>query len=651
MVIQKEQLMPISDELSAAINPGDDFYRYVNQRWIDGHPIPDDKSRVTAFSVLADENIERLHTLLNQAPPADEPTNIGLLRRFFKTAMDEEQIELDGLSAITPYLDQVDALTDAAGVTDLIHDWHSRGMSLVWRAGIEPDDKNSARYILRIRQSGLGMPDRDYYTEGGKRFEGIRREYQAFLVKFFELMGFDDASRQADDVLAIEHKLAQVSATAVEKRDVDAMYNLYSRGQLTRDFTSINWPSYLEALQLPDTQELLISQPAFLAEALQLVASEPIERWQSYLRFHLVRPLMSNLPKAYDELSFSFYGHVLMGALKQEPRYRRIIGLAENILPEPTGQLFIEHHFDETAKNTIYGLVGDIQAALRDRIDHLEWMSPATKQQAREKLDTFLPLLGYPDTWRDFSKLTMDGSHAANLIEATIHEWNYEVERINEPVDRKEWLMSPATVNAYYWASTNGITFPAGILQPPYFDASGDVASNFGGIGVVIGHEITHGFDDKGSKFDKTGNLNSWWTDDDRANFDARTAKLKEQFDTYVLEGTHVNGALTLGENTADLGGILIGYDALQRHLDKSGGRESIDGLTPEQRFFIAYSRVWRGNARPELTQSYLVTDPHSPRMFRVNGVATNVDAFYEAFDVQPGDALYLAPKDRVRIW
>ncbi len=643
--------MPISDELSETIKPGDDFYHYVNQRWINEHPIPDDKSRVTAFSVLADENIERLHALLEADTPTGEPENIGLLRRFFHTAMDQEKIEQDGLSALRPYLEQVDALSDSAGVKDLISDWHARGMSLVWRANIEPDDKNSERYILRFYQSGLGLPDRDYYTEGGERFEGIRAQYREFLIKFFELMGSDNATKQADDVLAIEHKLAQVSATAVEKRDVDAMYNLYSRAQLTQKFTGMEWDEYLKALQLPGTQELLVSRPAFLTEALRLLASEPIDRWQSYLRFHLVRPLMANLPKAYDELSFSFYGRVLMGARDQEPRFRRIIGLAEHILPEPTGQLFVEHHFDEAAKKTIHALVSDIKDALSQRIGQLEWMSPVTKGKALEKLDTFLPLLGYPDTWRDYNRLKMDGGHAANVLEATAHEWQYDIDRIDKPVDRQQWLMSPATVNAYYWASTNGITFPAGILQPPYFDASGDVATNFGGIGVVIGHEITHGFDDKGSKFDKTGNLNSWWTDADRTAFDVRTAKLKDQFDTYELEGTHVNGALTLGENTADLGGILIAYDALQNHMHTTGDVESIDGLTPEQRFFIAYARVWRGNARPELTQSFLVTDPHSPRIFRVNGVVTNVEAFYEAFDVQPDETLYSDPAARIRIW
>jgi predicted metalloendopeptidase len=643
--------MPISDELSAAIKPGDDFYRYVNQRWLDEHPIPDDKSRVTAFTFLADENIERLHVLLKREAPANEPKNIGLLRRFFRAGMDEDKIEQDGLSALQPYLDKVDALTDAASVKELIGGWHGRGMSLLWRANIEPDDKNSQRYILRFYQAGLGLPDRDYYVKDGPRFEGIRSQYHDFLVKFFELLGSDDADRRADDVIAIENELAQASATAVEKRDVDAMYNLYSRSQLEEEFTGLDWTAYLEALQLPDTQVSLVSQPTFLNVALGLLASEPIDRWQNYLRFHMVRPLMPNLTRAYDELSFSFYGRVLMGARDQEPRYRRIIGLAEHVLPQPTGQLFVEHHFDESAKKTIYALVSDIQEALRVRIDRLDWMSPATKARALEKLDTFLPLLGYPDTWRDYDKLKMGGGHAANFMEAIAYEWDYETGRMQEPVDHKEWLMSPATVNAYYWASTNGITFPAGILQPPYFDASGDVASNYGAIGVVIGHEITHGFDDNGSKFDKTGNLNSWWTDDDRSAFDTRAAGLKAQFDAYELDGTHVNGSLTLGENTADLAGILIAYDALQRHQRQSSDARSIDGLTPEQRFFIAYARVWRGNARPELTQSFLVTDPHSPRMFRVNGVVLNVDAFYDAFEVQPGNALYCPPAERVRIW
>lgn len=643
--------MPQPDELSQTINPGDDFYHYVNQRWMNEHPIPDDKSRVTAFSELADENVERLHALLQEDAPTGEPESIGLLRRFFKAAMDEDKIEQDGLSSIKPFLDQVDAVADATGVKDLIRDWHARGMSLVWRAGIEPDDKDSARYILRLDQSGLGMPDRDYYTEAGERFETIRGQYNDFLVGFFELQGSIDATKEAADVLAIEHKLAGASATAVEKRDVDAMYNRYSRSELMQEFNQLDWASYLKALQLPQTQELLVSQPAFLTEAMRLVASEPIDRWQSYLRFHLIRPLMSNLPKAYDELSFSFYGRVLMGAHEQEPRYRRIIGLAEHLLPEPTGQLFVEHHFDETAKKTIYALVNDVQEALHNRIDHLDWMSPVTKAKALEKLATFIPLLGYPDIWRDYSRLKLDGSHASSVMEIIAHEWDHDAGRINEPVDRQQWLMSPAMVNAYYWPNTNGITFPAGILQPPYFDASGDVATNYGAIGVVIGHEITHGFDDKGSKFDKTGNLSSWWTESDRAAFDARTAKLSEQFDTYAMDGTHVNGSLTLGENTADLGGILIAYDALRRHMDKSGARESIDGLTPEQRFFIGYARVWRGNVRPELAQSFLVTDPHSPGQFRVNGVVTNVDAFYEAFNVHPGSALYLAPKSRVRIW
>ncbi len=643
--------MPISDELTPSIKPGDDFYHYVNKRWMDENPIPDDKARVASFTVLADENMERLHTLLQQEPPAGEAANIQLLRQFFGTAMDTDAIEKAELGAVRPYLDKVEALTNPQGVKDLISSWHAMGLSLVWTSYIEPDDKDSARYMLRVSQSGLGLPDRDYYTESGERFEGIRNKYRDFLIKFFELLGSEDARKEAGNVLAIEQKLAEASATAVEKRDVDAMYNLYSLDRLKQDFDGIDWAGYLEAIHLSDVDELLVSQPAFLKEALQVLENDSIESWQSYLRFHVVHPLMPYLPKAYDKLNFSFYGRVLNGAQEQERRYRRIIGLAEEILPEPTGQLFVEHYFDETAKQKIYDLVRNVQEALRARIGGLSWMSETTKLRALEKLETFLPLLGYPDTWRDYSKLKMDGSHADNVLAATAHEWRHDAARINKPVDRKQWLMSPAMVNAYYWPNTNGITFPAAILQPPFFDASGDVAANYGAIGGVIGHEIIHGFDDMGSKFDKAGNLKTWWTDEDRRAFDARTIKLKDQYDGYELEGTHVNGALTLGENVADLGGVVVAYDALLRHKEKTGVAESIDGLTLEQRFFIAYAREWRGNIRPELTHTHLITDPHSPALFRVNGVVTNLDEFYEAFDVQPGDVLYRAPDDRVRIW
>ncbi len=643
--------MPISDDLTPTFKPGDDFYDYVNQAWCEQHPIPGDKARVTAFSVLADENVERLHVILEAPAATDEPYDIQLLRQFYAAAMDEAAIESAGLEALKPYLEKVEALSGADGIKQLLQDWHALGMGLIWAASVEPDDKNSSRYVLRLHQSGLGLPDRDYYTEGGERFETIRAQYREFLVSFFELRGSGDAGAAADDVLAIESKLAEASATAVEQRDVDGMYNHYGRPVLAAEFSGLDWNGYLKALNLSGLDGLIVSQPKFIREALRLLGSEPLDRWRNYLRFHLVRPLMSKLPKAYDELNFSFYGRVLSGAETQEPRFRRIIGLAENVLPEPIGRLFVEHHFDEAAKRTIANLVDDVQAALRARIGNLDWMTEATKRQALDKLDTFLPLLGYPEDWRDYSELKLPGGHTANFLAAAAHEWRYDTGRINDPVDRRQWLMSPATVNAYYWPNTNGITFPAGILQPPYFDANGDVASNYGAIGVVIGHEITHGFDDKGSKFDKAGDLKSWWSDEDRAAFDSRTAKLKQQYDGYELGGTHVNGELTLGENTADLGGVLIAYDALQRHLEATGSRDDIDGLSPEQRFFISYARVWRGNVRPELEQNFLVIDPHAPGRFRVNGVLPNVDAFYEAFIVVRYDKLFLAPESRVRIW
>jgi putative endopeptidase len=341
----------------------------------------------------------------------------------------------------------------------------------------------------------------------------------------------------------------------------------------------------------------------------------------------------------------------LRGTTEQEPRYRRIIRGCMLTLPQPTGQLFVAAHFDETAKQEISDLVKRLQKAFASRIDKLEWMSEPTKAKAHEKLGTFLPLLGYPESWRDYSTLTLTGSYVENFLAVATEEWQRTVSRIDKPVDRKEWLMSPALVNAYYWPNTNGITFPAGILQPPFFDAKGDFASNYGSIGAVIGHEITHGFDDEGSKFDAYGNLTSWWTEDDRAAFDARADGLVKQFDQYEVAGRNVNGRLTLGENIADLGGIQVAYDAFRSKLDDDGSSEIIDGYTPEQRFFIGYARSWRESMRPEFSLQLLVSDPHAPDIFRVNGIVRNIDAFYEAFTIEANNTLYLESDNRVRIW
>ncbi len=643
--------MPLQDEISATIKPGQDLYRSVNDKWLTASEIPANKSRIGVLTSLSDENVERLRTLFERSPAKSEPVNIRRAKSLYASAMDEATIEQTGIKPLQTPFDEINRIETHESLFTFLANWHGRGFGLVWHIGLDVDDKDSARYVMRISQSGLGLPDRDYYFNQGQRFEDARQAYRTYLQGLFELLGHDNARTYAKKVYALEEKLAAASNTATENRDTQAKYNPYQVQALSQTFPHIDWKRYLKQLGLSDVETLLVSQPTFIKAALELLYSQPIEAWRWYILSHCVAPLMTSLPQVYDQLSFDFYGRALSGATEQEPRYRRSINRCMSILPEPTGQLFVEAHFDEAAKESIYDLVDHIKLALRGRIQKLDWMSGATKQRALEKLDTFLPLLGYPDTWRDYTNLQLDHSYVENILALHAFDWQYDVARLNQPVDRKEWLMSPAMVNAYYWSSTNGITFPAGILQPPLFDAAGDFAANYGGIGMVIGHEITHGFDDQGSQFDEKGNMRPWWTTKDRKAFETKSKLLEEQYSSYEIDGHPVNGALTLGENIADLGGLLIAYDALQAKLKESGETEAIDGFTPEQRFFLSFARIWRERRRPELTLRHLVTDPHAPAMLRVNGVVANVDAYYDAFPVAQDSPWHKMPDARVRIW
>lgn len=644
--------MALTEEVTPDINPGDDFYRFVNQKWLEANPLPADKARIGSFSVLADENTDRLRALLEQPGAADnEPASLIKLRQFYRAAMDEAAIERAGLEPVRPVLEEIAGLKSHEDIARFMAGWQERGLSLVWHAFREVDDKNSRRYLLQLYQGGLAMPEREYYLEDAEQFKTARTKYREFLEELFKLLNLPHGSDRASAVLDLETELAKVSVPAADRRDPDKMYNLFKVTELNERFPDWDWPGYLEKIGAGQAAELVIAQPDFINGALDILASQPAEAWQDYLRVHCLLPVMSKLPKAYDELHFSFFGQALSGAQEQEPRYRRVINLCLNLLSEPTGRLFVSAHFDESAKQAIYQLVGHLTEAFRSRLEQLEWMSAETKQKALEKLGTFLPLLGYPDEWRDYGGLELPGTYAANFLAAQQFEWRRDMQRLTQPVDRKEWLMSPAMVNAYYWSNTNGITFPAGILQPPFFDATGDFAANYGGIGVVIGHELTHGFDDQGSKFDKTGNLQSWWTEEDRQKFEEVAGRLADLFDSFEINGRKVNGRLTLGENIADLGGVMIAFDALQRYLEETGRREEIDGCTPEQRFFMNYARIWRQNIRPELALQFLVSDPHSPTQFRVNGIVPNVNSFYAAFDVREGQQLFRPEVGRVRIW
>lgn len=643
--------MSLQNEISPDIQPGDDFYNYVNKKWIDAHPIPDDKSRMAAFTILDDETTDKLKVLLESPSSDTEPRNISLAKLLYTSAMDVDAIERAGITSVQPILDAAASLHDADSVWAMITAQHSEGRAVVWHLNVDVDDKNSQRYVVRIEQAGLGLPDRDYYFETDERFEKTRADYKTFLTDVFTLLGMDNASERAARTYDIESKLAAASSTAIERRDVNAQYNPYTLADLAASFPSIDWPQYLAQTNLGSVGDIIISQPKFVSEVLALVHSEPVESWQDYLTARCIVPLMNTLPKRYEDLRFSFYGTTLNGIKQQEPRYKRMIDSVVAKLPDAAGQLYVETHFDANAKQTIIDLVNRILVATRARIEQLEWMTDTTKQRAYDKLDTFMPLLGYPDTWRDYRDLTLTGDYAANALAIRKFEWQFDTHRINTPVDRKQWLMSSATVNAYYWPNTNGITFPAAILQPPFFDATGDFATNYGGIGAVIGHEIIHGFDDQGAEYDEIGNMQPWWTERDHTAFSERAKQLEVQYDAYEVNGQHVKGALTLGENIADLGGMLVAYDALQAHILETHERVDIDGFTPEQRFFMSQARIWRGAIRPEMALRFIMTDPHSPAHLRVNGVVTNIDEFYAAFSIGPDTALFKPANERVRIW
>jgi putative endopeptidase len=643
--------MSLKLSVSKNIRPGDDFYRYVNEEWLATNPIPAEKSHVGALSTISDDNLDRLKELLESEVTPNDSAAVGKVKAFYKAAMNEQAIEAAGLTPIQPILDRIAAIAGGHGFWEFMTTWHSRGMELVWHFYLDIDDKDSGAYVMRISQSGLGLPDRDYYFNESDDFVKVREQYRAFLTDLFTLLGDPQSEESALRVYELEKKLAEQSDTALERRDVIANYNVYDHKKLKHDFPSFNWEDYLDKLGVAKEKTILLTQPEFVKTAIELFENIDVRVLRSYCLLHCLLNFMPALPKVYDQLHFDFYGTVLSGSEKQETRYRRIVNTCMGVLPEATGEIFIESYFDEKAKATIYELVDHIKDALHERITKLDWMTEQTKQKAFKKLDTFLPLLGYPDSWRSVESLDISDSYVLNLLAVRSYDWRFDMDRLTKPVDRKEWLMSPALVNAYYWPNTNGITFPAGILQPPLFDANGDFAANYGGIGIVIGHEITHGFDDKGALFDEHGKLQSWWTDDDWKAFNRKTKRLARQFNHYELEGQHINGELTLGENIADLAGTLIAYDALQKKLESTSDRDLIDGFTPEQRFFIAFARTWRENMRPELAQHLLVTNPHAPAYFRVIGTLPNVDAFYEAFAIKAGDALYIEPKDRVRIW
>ena len=636
----------------SSVKPGDDFYRYANGGWVSKNEIPPDRTRWGAFDQLANDAEIQVRSLVEGLPAdaaAGSPSQkVG---DFYRAYLDTAAIDSAGLAPLSPALAEIDAARTHAAIATLMArpDLPVRS-PIVY--GIGPDQKNPDRYIVTLRQSGLGLPDREYYLRDDAAFAEIRAQYLAHIGRMLTLAGQLEPESQAKAILDLETKIAGVHWPIAKARERDLTYNPHSRDALEALAPRFPWSSYFSSPNLDDRREFIVRELDAVQGLARMFTDVPVATWQSYLRYHLLAGRADVLPKAFDDEAFAFYGRMLNGQQQQRDRWKRGVSALGGSLGEAVGQLYVERHFPPDSKQRMTALVENLRRAYGERITNLPWMSAETKNVALEKLAAFRPKIGYPDQWRDYGALEIrPGDAFGNQTRAAVFAWERVRQRIDRPTDRNEWNMTPQTVNAYYNATFNEIVFPAAILQAPFFDPLADDAINYGAIGGVIGHEMGHGFDDQGSKSDAKGILRTWWRSEDEEAFKTLVSGLASQYDVYeALPGLHVNGRLTLGENIGDLGGLSVAYEAYRLSLN---GQEPpvLGGLTGDQRFFLAWAQVWRSLIREPRLRNQVMSDSHSPAEFRVNGVVRNVDAWYRAFDVQEGQRLFLAPGDRVRIW
>jgi putative endopeptidase len=635
-------------------SPADDFFNFVNGKWTEENPIPPEESRWGSFYALRVQVDQQLKDIFEEIATANDEElddNARKVRDFYKTGMDVEKLNALKDAPLTELLQAIDAAADLDGVMKALGYLHRRGIGGLWNIGVDQDIKNSGFMALYIGQGGLSLPDRDYYVNDDEKSRDIRAKYLAYTDGMLALArGFGEGRVPTPkSFIAIETRLARASMTRVELRDIEKQYNKMTPVELSAISPRINWVSYFEGAQVPMPEFMIVCQPEFIKEANRVVGEIPLDELKAYMRWHVLNGAANFLGEEFDKRIFDFYGRTFGGATEMKPRWRRVLTVINDMLDEAVGQLYVKKHFGESAKEKIDILVDHLIVAYRARIERLDWMGAETKKKALVKLSAITRKLGYPDTWKDYGALVIGGdSYVKNYIAAHMFEFDRQIKKIGMPVDRTEWYMSPQTVNACYSPSMNEILFPAAFLQPPFFDPAASDATNYGAIGMTIGHELTHGFDDQGALFDDAGNLQNWWTKDDKERFDKQTAHLAEQFDAYEpIPGLHVNGKLTLGENIADLGGLLIAYDGMVLAL---GGEAAV---TKEhmQAFFVGYAISEQGYAREESLRTQIQTDPHSPSIYRVNGPLSNMSEFYDAFDVKPGDKLYREESDRVKIW
>lgn len=635
-----------------SVRPGQDFYRYANGSWDDATEIPADRARFGAFDALRDKAEADVRAIIEEVSvtggaPGSEAQKVG---DFYASFMDEIGIEALGIAPVQPALDSIAALADKSAMAEAFGQGMLEGRSSPVSLAIYQDLKIPTSYAVYMGQAGLGLPDRDYYRDD--RWAEVRAQYVSHIAAMLRLGGFDDPEARAQAVFALEARIAELHWTRVESRDRDKTYNKWSLVELQDNAPGFDWAAFFKAAELGDLGELIVAQPSAVIGTAQILGDTSLSVWQNWMRFHLLSDTSSVLPKAFGDESFAFYGRVLSGTPEQRPRWKRGVGAVESALGEAVGKLYVERHFPPEAKAQMDALVANLVESYRQRITNLDWMSPETRAEALRKLSKFTPKIGYPDKWTDYSGLeVVRGDAHGNWLRGNLAQSRRDLAKLGGPIDKTEWFMTPQTVNAYYNPPANEVVFPAAILQAPFFDPNADPAINYGAIGAVIGHEIGHGFDDQGSKSDGDGVLRNWWTDADRARFTERTAKLVAQYNAYEpLPGMPINGALSLGENIGDLGGLENAYAAYRMSLD---GEEApvIDGLSGDQRFFLGWAQVWRTKYREEALQRQITVGPHSPGQFRAIGPVRNMEPWYAAFGVTSSDALYVAPEDRVRIW
>jgi putative endopeptidase len=646
--------------LNQSVRPGDDFYAYVNDAWLETHPIPADKKSYSTFSELGDNVDNDLHALLLNASnttPGSADRNITLIGQFYRSGMDNATIDKEGLTGLSGDLTMIDAINSRSDLTNATITFLVHGDSPVYSYWAENNPKNSSEMVPGLEQGGLGMPDRDYYLRTDNQSVEIQNAYRQHIARVFELSGEtkDKAAADADTVYSMEKTLAASHFSTEENRDPATTTNLYTPAELEKQYPAIGWEKLVSLPGSGPVSRINIHQPRYVKELNSMLQTAPLADWKVYLKYHMINSASPYLSQSFEEESFAFYSTTLNGVEEMKPRWKRVETTESDLLSDAVGKAYVAAYVDPRTREMVSAMFVSLRQTLDERITNLTWMSNSTKVAAHEKLAAMREKIGYPDTWMDYTGLTLSDSYVKNV--RSVQAYNFingpsGLSRIGRPVDPNVWYMSPQTINAYYNPTTNEIVFPAAILQPPFFDPNADSAHNYGAIGWVIGHEMTHGFDDQGRQYDKDGNLKDWWTAEDAANFNNRTSLLVTEYNNFeVLPGLSSNGNLTLGENIADFGGLTLSYHAWKETEEVSPGME-VSNHTADREFFFSAAQTWRENARDDARRTWVYTDPHSDNKYRVDGVVFNIPEFYDAFpEIQPGDALYRNASERPVIW